>query len=159
MEIWKACEDWAKHEVSNLGNVRSLEYGSPRPMRLKVCANGYRSTSDHLVHRLVAKAFLSRAPRRPWVNHKNGNKADNRVENLEWSTPRQNNAHANARGVRHAMTNPKRAHKLTAEIVAEMRTTVPLGAGAKAAAERYGISTTLLQRILRYKSWKMPIIL
>lgn len=156
MEIWKKCIDWANHEVSNFGNVRSSEYGEYRPMRLKVCSNGYRSTSDRLVHRLVAIAFLPPALRRPWVNHKDGNKANNHVDNLEWTTPTQNNAHATARGVRHALTNPKRAHKLTAEIVAEIRATVPRGRGAKAAAARYGISPTLLQRILGNRSWRMP---
>jgi hypothetical protein len=125
-------------------------------MRLKKTRNGYLSTTDRLVHRLVAKAFLPPAPRRPWVNHKDGDKQNNRDTNLEWTTPTQNNAHATARGVRHAMTNPKRAHKLTTEIVADIRATVPRGKGAKAAAERYGISTTLLQRILVNRSWRIP---
>jgi hypothetical protein len=164
MEIWRIVGGFPLYEVSNLGNVRSNQYESARALRPNLKRNGYVQvclSNDAgrkyvLVHRLVAKAFLAPAPRRPWVNHKDGNKQHNLDTNLEWSTPRQNNAHANARGVRNAMTNPKRAHKLTAEIVAEIRATVPKGRGAKAAAERFGISATLLQRILRNTMWRMP---
>lgn len=158
MEIWKTCVDWANHEVSNLGNVRSLEFGEPRPMRLKICTNGYRSTTDHLVHRLVAKAFLPIDPVRRVVNHKDGDKANNRVENLEWSTLTENNRYADARGVRHAQTNPRRAHKLTAEIVAKIKDEHTMTGRTKAIAKRFNISTTMVQRIVYNRSWKVPVI-
>ncbi len=168
MEIWKPIDNFPRYEISNFGAVRtvspSVSGDLPLVLKPKTKKNGYLEFTIYhegrvawrLAHRLVAQAFLPPAPRRPWVNHKDGNKANNHVDNLEWSTPRQNNAHATARGVRHALTNPKRAHKLTAEIVAEIRATVPRGKGAKEAAARYGISTTLLQRILANRSWRMP---
>jgi len=156
MEIWKPCIGWTYHEVSNLGNVRSMQHGEIRPMRLKVCANGYRSVSDRLVHRLVAKAFLPPSPQRPWVNHKDGDKRNNHVENLEWSSPTENNRHANARGVRHAMTNPKRAHKLTAEIAAQIRAMHGETGRTKQIAAHFKISKTLVQRIAYGRSWCMP---
>ena len=54
--------------------------------------NGVRGT--HFVHRLIALTFIPNALNKPWVNHKNGNKCDNRVENLEWVTPQENYLHA-----------------------------------------------------------------
>jgi len=97
METWKVI-DFGGYEVSSLGRVRNsagLVLITPVSTRgynqCSLCSNGVRSY--RLVHRLVAQAFLLREKHHTEVNHINGVKTDNRVENLEWSTRSLNELH------------------------------------------------------------------
>lgn len=97
-EIWKDIKGYeGKYQVSNWGNVRSLNYnktGQPRVMAGNINRNGYKSQMLRKgnrrklisIHRLVAQAFIPNPNNYPCVNHKNEIKTDNRVENLEWCT-------------------------------------------------------------------------
>lgn len=120
----KGYEDY--YEVSDTGLVRSLDrvipdkvYGSKtlkgKPMRLSVAksrpggSGGYyvvnlrKNSTSHVVpvHRLVAQAFITNTLGLPTVNHKDGNKQNNAVSNLEWASYSDNNQHALAMNLRH----------------------------------------------------------
>ena len=96
MEIWKDIEGYeGLYQVSNLGRVRSLNYkrtGKVQNMKLGTYPNGYKMVDlkknnkrkAHLVHRLVAKAFIPNPDQLCEVNHKDEDKANNAVDNLEW---------------------------------------------------------------------------
>ena len=103
MEIWKDIEGYENlYQVSNLGNVRSLNFrniGRIQNLTLKirkrdgyVCVNlyGVNGCKTFPVHRLVAKAFISNPNKLPQVNHKDENKANNNADNLEWCTQKYN---------------------------------------------------------------------
>lgn len=106
MEIWRAIPGYnEKYAVSNLGEVRSIRMG--KMLKQRVDRAGYKSvrltsngvTKTLLVHRLVAETFIPRLPRQKVVNHLNGNKTDNRLENLEWTTHKENIQHAYRTGL------------------------------------------------------------
>lgn len=94
METFKKIDEFNNYSISNLGNVRNDKTG--RILKVYIKPSGYmqvqlgRRTIPQYVHRLVAKAFILNPEDKPQVNHINGNKQDNRVENLEWVTAREN---------------------------------------------------------------------
>lgn len=126
IEVWKDVTGFeGYYQVSNRGQVRSIarnvEYGAwghqslegklLKPginklgyLRVVLFANHKQETVA--VHRLVAKEFIPNPDGKRTVNHKNGIKTDNRVENLEWATYGENHKHAYISGIR----NPPSEH-------------------------------------------------
>ena len=107
-EIWKDVAGYSNYEVSNLGNVRNKATHSLKTFHkdndgyLKVTLVSFKNgkkTHRKSVHRLVAESFLGEHPDLQ-VNHINGAKDDNRLENLEWVTGSQNVKHAYDSGLR-----------------------------------------------------------
>lgn len=114
-EIWHPCAGYETHyEVSNLGNVRSIEryannghnngvrklpsktlkpaLGKSGYLLVNFCVDNVKS--NHNVHRLVARAFIENEANKPQVNHKDGNKLNNMADNLEWVTASENGLHS-----------------------------------------------------------------
>lgn len=102
MEIWKDIVGYeGKYQVSNYGQVRALHYRMTDKTRLinirdnkgycEVALWKNSSRKLYMVHRLVAETFIPNPNCLPQVNHKDENKKNNRVDNLEWCTQAYNN--------------------------------------------------------------------
>lgn len=108
MEIWKDCKGYeGKYQVSTLGRVWSVKgqkylngtFDKDGYIRVHLTAkNGKRK--DEFVHRLVALVFIENPNNYPQVNHKDENKKNNKVDNLEWCNSRYNNIYSKGKAVR-----------------------------------------------------------
>lgn len=111
-EIWKDIRGYeGRYQISNKGRVKSLErFIKPtgpfqktktcreKILKTSIAGQGYRHVSlenkKHLIHRLLAEAFIPNELKYKCVNHKDGNKLNNDLDNLEWCTYKHNTNHA-----------------------------------------------------------------
>lgn len=98
MEEYKAIDNWNNYYVSTNGNVKNKHglvlspYDRNGYLHVSLKHNGLKQNMK--IHRLVALTFINNPENKETVNHIDGNKKNNHVDNLEWATQRENNLHA-----------------------------------------------------------------
>lgn len=167
-EIWRDVVGYeGLYQVSNMGRVKSFFNGVEK-IRKPVLANpGYLSLvlyKDNVptakrIHVLVAQAFIPNPDNKPEVNHRFGDKIDNRVSELEWVTPSENKQHAYDIGLKRSGCAHPRA-KFTEEQVRYIREVcIPgdLEFGFNALARKFGVGIETISRIYHRKRYKNVI--
>lgn len=148
--------------VSSFGNVAPISgrRGSRpfKPLSQSLCGSGYLKVTlrkngngaNVMIHRIVALAFVPNPEHKPQINHKNGNKLDNRAENLEWVTRSENQLHA-YRVLGRARSHKGHPVKISAD---DAREIFRSQLSTKELSDIYGISDTMVRNIKQGKSWK-----
>jgi hypothetical protein len=175
-EIWLPISSFEGfYLISSLGRVQSLprviyeHNGKPRRIKGRIVtpkrtgkylgvhlfknAQGKR----HYLHRLVAEAFIPNPENKPCVNHKDFDRDNNRVENLEWVTHEENTLHSAAADRLGAVT-PKRGSechsaRFNDETVAQIRREWRRGQTAEF-ARRYGVTWRAMDMLIRGRTWR-----
>lgn len=176
VEEWKSVIGYEGHfEVSNLGRVRSIKWTKtprfpsrikkrkyigprvfkPQPARggyLQVCLSKDNHRHSYSLHRLVAAAFIPNPEGKPQVNHKNSDRSDNSVTNLEWVTPLENMQHGAAYGNIDNRGEKNTLSKLTREDVRKIRFLYPMLTQYKL-AKLFGVDVSNIGYIVNRVTW------
>ena len=159
MDIWKEIVGYPNYQVSNSGKIKSICYNKERMLKpqnmngyLRVGLSKNGKVNLFLIHRLVAITFLENIKNSDFINHKNGIKSDNRVENLEWCNASENLNHALVNNLR-IMPKGINHHKakLTEEQILEIRKS---NLSQTELALMYNVKQPLISSIINKKKWK-----
>ena len=161
-EVWKDIPSYdGRYQVSNLGRIRSLNHKNPHIItysihhkgylesRLYFHDNGILKMKSHKVHRIVAEAFIPNPENKPCVNHIDGDKTNNKVENLEWVSYKDNTKHA-----MEVLGHGRR--KITTKEAEQIRKNVLLRkySSLKEIEKEYNISQSVISTILTNRTYK-----
>ena len=167
--------EWKKikginYEVSSTGQIRNLDTG--KILRPFVGTTGYWSTrmsakgKTFKIHRLVAKMFIPNLLNKPQINHIDGNKLNNNIENLEWCTNGENQKHAHKIGLNNNHGENQNCAKLKKNDIIKIRQMYKPVSNRKSFNDRsgdgfsqekiaklFGVTQTVIGDIIRGKSW------
>ena len=163
MENWKDLKDYEdRYLISDSGNIISKKYKG-KYLKPYINNNGYKSVTitngikykNCRIHKLVALTFIPNPENKPWINHKDGNKLNNHVSNLEWCTPKENVIHALQTGlsIKHGIYSGTAV--LTDEKVIEIHNFLKNKIHSiEELSIIYNTSITNIRSIAKVESWK-----
>ena len=153
------------YKVSNHGNVISTDYlgtGKSQLLKKHKRDDGYLGITIYInnipnprsIHRLVADAFIPNPENLPYVNHKDGNKENNNVNNLEWITSKGNSNHAVDIGLIKSCEDSHRAKCTNAQIINVCELLVQNELTLQQISAKTNVSYDTVYDVLRGKCWK-----
>lgn len=137
--------------VGKMGRILKPSLTHTGYLHVNLYKDGKRITRN--VHRLMAETFIPNPDNLPQVNHINGDKTDNRVENLEWCTAQHNISHAVETGLRDTKGSKNVNNKLSPTQVLEIRELANSMKGASI-GRLYGVTKSSIYSIIHRKTFK-----
>jgi len=156
-EQWKPIDERPDYQVSNFGRVRGprgirkLDYSNRGYALLNLRIDGRQR--NLLVHRLVAKAFVTNDRACPIVNHIDGDKCNNHADNLEWCTAQENRNHAIKEGLLDHKGQKNPQAKLTEGQVKAIKGKLERGQSQASIAAEFAMTQQTVSDIKTGKSW------
>ena len=159
-EEWEIIPDWEDYHESSYGRTKSFHNGKSRIikpstdkkgyLRVNLCKGGKKKLFQ--VHRLVALCFIPNPDSKPQINHRDGNKLNNHVSNLEWCTSSENIQHAFDTGLKKSGEDHGQA-KLTNEQARYIKEN-PDGLTQRQLADLFGVKQCTISAIQLGRIWK-----
>lgn len=143
-----------KGEIFSIRNNRIIKpfLGKGKRTYYRIELNVKGKAKKYFVHQLIAKVFIPNVENKPFINHINGIKTDNRIENLEWCTNTENITHATLTGLYKCRTGEKHyLAKLSDSEVLEVRKEIALKASQKQLSIKYNVSIHTINHIVNRK--------
>lgn len=148
--------------INSNGDVRNIK--TNKFMKKSISGTGYLTCfvdgRNELLHRLLAETFIPNPDNLPCINHKDGNKLNNDLSNLEWCSYSENNKHAYRTGLKKYVLGKgeKSAnHKLNQEQVDYIRKhykKYDKEFGGRALAKKFGVVETCISNLINERSWR-----
>jgi len=146
------CLSKRKNRTIGDNGIRSLNYANGNYPRITL-SSGKRKFRTFLVHRLVVEAFIGNIPNGMDVNHKDCNKKNNYVENLEIVTKQQNSIHAVKNGMLRVVGSDNPCAKLKESQIPEIRMMIEQGKTNVSIGKLFGVSDKLISLIKNKRIW------
>ena len=161
-EILKPIQGYEdRYLISSYGRVYSirgkrwLKYSVPKCGYPQVGLCVHNKCVNYMIHRLVAQTFLNKPIDKDYVNHIDGNKLNNHVDNLEWVTRSENEKHAYANGLKTPTSGEISGQaKLTWDDVRKIRIMYTQGYSTRYIAKIFNVGKSTIQSITSNHSWK-----
>ena len=159
-EIWKDIYGYeGKYQVSNYGRIRSVKILKPCKSSFGYYRVGFSENGkikSFSVHRLVALSFVPNPERKKEVNHMDGDKTNNRADNLEWVTQSENIQHAYDNGLckKGSEHYAAKLSKKEVESIKKDYIAFDKERGGVALAKKYNVTPLTIYRIIRGVGYK-----
>lgn len=159
-EVWLPAPNYEDYQISNFGRIKSFKNGMQKILKPAIDGKGYLQAGlckngkikRFRVHRLVAQLFVSNPDNKPQINHRDGNRLNNHISNLEWCTSAENIKHAVEHNLIPSCEDNYLA-KLTQEQIFYIRDN-PDNLTLKQLADMFGMAFQTISTIQLGKSWK-----
>ena len=159
LNIFEKIPSNINYEINKVGNIRNCK--TLRPIKCRINKKGYyvvtvrenNNTKIRRVHRLIAETFIPNPENKPQVNHLDGNKLNNGINNLEWATCIENITHAISNGLYNNFGERNGNSKLKKEEIPCIKELIKNGKNIQDIAITYNVSRSAINMIKQGVTW------